>query len=371
MKPILCLYSAVAGASFWVRFESELSLCGYNVRSYAALSADRYRGARSGFQRLCIRWLIYFWFPFVSVVRIAVSPRSAGPVIHIATTNPFFLPPLIAFFAWARGERAVFLVYDLYPDAFAVAGWNGTQYYHWLIAGVTRFGFRWSSATVFLGERLRKYAESHYGPTRTNSVIPVGADAAPFRKHPPVRRSTEEPIVVVYIGNLGRMHDADTLVGLLQRPLPQNIRLRFFASGIGYADIQRRALRCDADFQGPLDDEAWIQCLRQADVSLITVAAGAERVVMPSKTYSSLAAGQAILAVCSDSSDLAQLVRNLDCGWIVPPGDIERLRATLVAIEADRHALHAKRMNAFVAGQVRYDMTQIAQEWAALLDTLQ
>jgi glycosyltransferase involved in cell wall biosynthesis len=103
---------------------------------------------------------------------------------------------------------------------------------------------------------------------------------------------------------------------------------------------------------------------------LVTVKPGAERLVMPSKAYSALVAGQALLAICRSDSDLAELVGRHDCGWVVEPGDAEGLRSALHAIATNPEDLQRKRENAFRAGHERYDAAVIARDWTALFARL-
>ena len=364
------LYNAVHSAGFWDRFEAELRRRGYDVQSYGAMSACSYRRAKNWLQRAHARLLINIWFPFTSIVRAAIRRRGIGSTVHIVTTNPFFLPPMIALVARIRAEQAVFLVFDLYPDAFIAAGWTGPKIFYRVISTLTRRGFRWASATVFLGRELQRYSEQQYGRPRQSRVIPVGSDGEFFRQYPPSPRATSERITITYAGTLGRMHDAETLERLLQQPLPAHIRLQFFASGTAYARLRQRATNSNAELHGSLNEDAWRECLIHSDISLVTIGSGAERVIMPSKTYSSLAAGLALLAVCSETSDLAHLIREHDCGWIVPPGDTERLRSTLIAITRDRTALYIKRRNAFIAGHAFYDMPVVVSQWDNLINEL-
>jgi colanic acid biosynthesis glycosyl transferase WcaI len=98
-------------------------------------------------------------------------------------------------------------------------------------------------------------------------------------------------------------------------------------------------------------------------LALVTIAPGAERVVMPSKTYSALVAGQAILAICPRKSDLADLVFRHDCGWVVEPGDVAGLTRTLAWMAEKPDELWAKRRNSFEAGHRHYDTGVLAETW--------
>ena len=110
--------------------------------------------------------------------------------------------------------------------------------------------------------------------------------------------------------------------------------------------------------------------MRSAHVGLVTLKPGAEGLVMPSKTYSAMVAGQAILAVCPAQSDLADTVRMHEAGWVVEPGDVAGLRAAIAGIVSDPAELLRRRRNSFNAGQGIYDQVAIAGLWSSLFETV-
>ena len=104
-----------------------------------------------------------------------------------------------------------------------------------------------------------------------------------------------------------------------------------------------------------------------ADIALVTMKRGAEGIVMPSKTYSAMAAGQAILAVCPRESDLADTVTKHDCGWVIEPGDVDGLRALLEALPLQQAEVLRKRRNSWQAAQECYDQRVLAKRWREVL----
>jgi sugar transferase EpsL len=50
---------------------------------------------------------------------------------------------------------------------------------------------------------------------------------------------------------------------------------------------------------------------------------------VPSKAFSSLAVGSAIIAICGEESELADVVHRFDCGWVVPPEHPDQLESLL------------------------------------------
>jgi hypothetical protein len=147
----------------------------------------------------------------------------------------------------------------------------------------------------------------------------------------------------------------------------------FFCSGPKRAELEAVLSELPADLKkqiqlgGGLDQQAWIATMESADVALVTMVPGSETVVMPSKTYSAMMAGQAILAIAPEDSDLVDLIKAADCGWFVEPGDVAGLAAVIDAICADPAGLLEKRERAYQYAHAHLGQDALAQEWKAVL----
>jgi colanic acid biosynthesis glycosyl transferase WcaI len=363
------VYNSVGGAAFFQRLLSEWKNAGAEVVPYQVISESAYRMPRGILGRIALRWRMYPGYAWVCW-RGARQGRAQPPV-RVVTTNPFFAPALVARAAREQGAT-INLLYDLYPEALVQAGKIAPD--SWLArrgAAVTRFALRECAATVFLGARLRAFAEATHGPARRAVVIPVGADGSPFQDAPPELLPAGMRPQILYSGLMGRMHDTDTLAAGWTGAETTGVKWAFRASGAGYARLrQTTGIRAEVTWGGALPEAAWQQAMKQAQAALVTIAPGAERVVMPSKTYSALVAGQAILAICRRASDLADLVIRHDCGWVVEPGDVAGLQRAIKAIAKNPGELWAKRRNAFAAGHQHYDTGIVAETWMKLFAEL-
>lgn len=363
------VYASVGGAAFLEALVAEWKRHGWQVTSHHALTEEAYRAASTRLRRWLVRWRMYGQFAWQCWEATRRS-REAGP-LRVVTTNPFFAPALVQ--RNAKGSGATInLLYDLYPDALVQAGvlppdsWMARR-----CASLTRMALRECTATVFLGERLRQHAESSYGAARLSAVIPVGADGGPFRDCRPQPTDALTPIRILYAGQMGRMHEVETVSRALASGIPRGVEIFFHASGAGYARLRREAQDTQGCmWRGPLDPDAWQRTMIEAQVALVTMAPGAENIIMPSKTYSALVAGQAILAVCPEQSDLADVVREHACGWVVEPGDVAGLRRCWAEIAADRAALQEKRRRAYEAGHRLFDSRIVARQWELLFQQL-
>lgn len=363
------VYNSVGGAAFFRRLLEEWSQAGLQVSLFQALSEEEYRRPAGAAGNLARRWRMYGGY--AGQCWRGVRRGRAGRPLRVVTTNPFFAPALVARAAGGRGDT-INLLYDLYPEALVQAGAvQPDSRLAQICAQVTRYALRECAVTVFLGERLRRHAEAAHGGARRAVVIPVGADGGPFRDFPPELLEAHERPRILYAGQMGRMHETDTLRALWQEPARARVEWHFHASGAEYRRLRAEAgTREEVLWGEALADAPWQAAMRRAQVALVTIARGAERVVMPSKTYSALVAGQAILAICPRDSDLADLVVQHDCGWVVEPGDTAGLKAAVDSVAEDPTGLWAKRCRAYVAGHRHYDMKPVAGLWMRLFDEL-
>jgi hypothetical protein len=355
-------------AEYVVFFRKLLPAERHRTELFAELSDAEYRRLSRG-SPLALLWL-RFRMLVVYTLRLLWRMRStAGPAVFVVTTNTFFAPWVAAVFGRRKDVRVVHLLYDLYPEALAVAtGSNPAAPAARLIAALTRSVLGRADATVFIGRRLREYAERRYGSAKRAAVIEVGSDAALFQAPP--ASPLEGPLRMLYSGQLGRMHDVATLARLLEGPVTPGVEIVMQASGAGYAALgaRSRSTAWPVRWGSPLATAEWAASMQQSHLGLVTVRLGAENVVFPSKVYSALLAGQALVAICPEDSDLADLVRRHDCGWVVAPGDTDGLRAVLARAERDRAGLLETQRRAQAAGRASYALEALRPAWERVID---
>jgi glycosyltransferase involved in cell wall biosynthesis len=349
-----------------------LGEAGVEAQMRYELESSVYRRAHGRLGRIRLRSRMYIVYPLRLFLRCRFNKGSANLVV---CSNTFYAP-LVASFAQRRA-KVIHLVYDLYPDALFAAGLipqdsASARLCDFLVSRT----FRSATANVFLGQRLCSHAESRFGKIPRAYVIPVGADGTPFANHPPASPGNDGPLEILYCGNCGRLHDVDTLIAALRegdfRP-GREVKLSFHASGPKFPqirDLSRSVVSRPVVLSvGPyLEGLEWVEKMRKAHIALVTMCPGAEKVLMPSKTYSALVAGQAIIAICPRQSDLADTIVEHDCGWIVEPGDSRALRDVLEEIRSNPGDLQRKRENAFRVGHSKFSSTAIAAKWRTLFE---
>lgn len=366
-----------------------------NLTAVTAVDEATYRTASRGsaLARTWLRLMMYVAYP-IRLAWAAASARRGD--MFVVTSNTFFAPALVSVLARWRGIRVVHLLYDLYPDAIEVAGRIKTGGFLALILGrVARANLRWPDGTVFLGTFLGDFAERRWGATRIRGVIAIATDLRLYSSEPP-QGGVEGPLRLHYGGQLGLMHDAESLVAGLHRVaqanlLGKSVEFNGLVSG-SRSRFFKDALRevAGVTVGGTLSSAEWRRHAERFHVGVVTLSPGGATVCLPSKTYAMMAAGLAIVAICPGWSDLARLIEETRAGWVIdnaglgdPLASGDFLNAcrqsrpiTEVAADFESVVLHLlqnrddvarRRQNAWAAMRARFSPAQIKDEWFSYL----
>lgn len=369
MKKIkVVVLSAHEGAFYWRKtLEAIASDDGIDIETSFSFTDRYYRQAHGRLSRFFLKMKIYFLYPIATSWRLITRWRDCH--VLLAITSPFYLPFLCSLF---RGNRALVSLHnDSYPEALILGGiLRRDSLLERVIRCVCAFGVRRSSLVVYICDAHRRLAESKIAAISNTKVIPVGALALPFRM------ATPEEIVgkcrILYCGTLGRMHDTETILRFFEwKQLPEGLVFEFYISGakasafkaaLDNVRLKVKGIDLPVRVNEPLEEGEWIEVMQACQVGVVTQIEGSERVVFPSKAFSVLAAGQAVLLIGNTQSDLARLVTASDCGWVVACGDLEALMGAFKEMK-DPVKLHQKRRNAFEMGQNDFSTERLARQW--------
>jgi glycosyltransferase involved in cell wall biosynthesis len=177
--------------------------------------------------------------------------------------------------------------------------------------------------------------------------------------------------VVMYSGSFGAVHDIESFIAAAEL-LRDEPRLRFILGGGGtrtaevVQQVEQKALPnlTLLPFQDP---EAYRQVLAASDMAIVTLDEGYEAVSLPSKTYYCLAAGLAIVAICGETADLADLVRKHGCGVHVLPHQPGALAEVLRGLCDDSAGRQRARQSARRLAEDRFSRRQQTQRYLTYL----
>ncbi len=303
---------------------------------------------------------LWSWLRFTaSAVRVTWS--VAGRPGFLVVTNPPITPVLIWGIARCLRRPFVLILWDLYPEHVVAAGLAGPR--NWIVMfwrRVNRRVYRDAAQLVVLGERMAEVIRAYLPPSKHNRVVVIHnwADTTAIvpkdrgTNHWAIANGIDAAVVVQYAGNIGAAHE---LRGVLDAAtaLQDDDRFQFLfvGDGLGLAELKARATRLGLSDRRVkfLPRQKWEhlgEMLAAADVAIVSQRAGTEGLSVPSKTYSSLAAGCAILAVAAKHSDVSIVVEANEVGVVCAEGTGAEIAAALRGLADDSDALASMKRRA-------------------------
>jgi glycosyltransferase involved in cell wall biosynthesis len=202
-----------------------------------------------------------------------------------------------------------------------------------------------ADAVVVLGEDMKEIAIGQGASPDHVHVIRNWADPDRIFPVPPeknrLRREwgLEGKFVVAYSGNFGVSHDFDDLLSVAEE-LASDDRFRFLFIGQGIRRPQAERFVSSRKLRNvilrPYQEASILpESLSAGDVHFISLREGFEGLVVPSKAYGVMAAGRPVIYQGSESGEIARMVSKERIGFVVSPGDRERLKRRILEMRAD------------------------------------
>jgi glycosyltransferase involved in cell wall biosynthesis len=118
------------------------------------------------------------------------------------------------------------------------------------------------------------------------------------------------------------------------------------------------------DYQPP---EMLGDSMAASQVHLVSLLPALEGLIVPSKLYGILAAGRPTVFIGDPQGDVANLIRERDCGIAVPVGDSEGLARQLRSLRDDRGRLESMGRRARQFAVEQFSGEQAAAAWLKFL----
>ena len=340
------------------------------------VSVQRLATTRFGRDSLAGRAIDYVTFYLRAAIRLLAHVRR-GDVLVVKTD-----PPLLSLLGWlvaqCKGASLVNWLQDLYPEvASRLALSPVPRPVEALIRVARDHSLATARINVVLGTRMREYLMARGIAGARISICENWADESRLRPLPASRSALRASLglegcfVAAYSGNLGRAHDATTILeaacalasdpgivflmvggGAGMRSLQMQARARGLTN-FRFAPYQPRAALCDS--------------LAAGDVHLVSLRPELEGLIVPSKLYGILAAGRPVVFVGDLDGELARLIATTRVGVSVRSGDSPGLARALQALRDDKAERTRMGMRAREVFEERYTLAAAVARWREVL----
>jgi colanic acid biosynthesis glycosyl transferase WcaI len=343
------------------------------------VTVHRVTTAAVGSHNLMQRALAYFRY-YRGARRAARELLEPGD-IAVLKTDPPLLTIIVSPVARQKGAKVVAWIQDIFPE---IAGEYGVPGMKGALGAMLR---RKRNASLIKADRVvaigPRMAErlAREGVTRErltvihnwadgDAITPVAIETNQLRQ----RWNLTGKFIVGYSGNLGRVHEFNTLLQAAHRLLPRSdIRFVIVGRGPRWSDTEDRAKRqglSNVIFQPHQERSGLAESLGVADVHLAILQPRFDSLVLPSKIYGIMAAGRPLVFIGDPQGESADLISQAQCGISVPTGDDEALASAITRLADDAAERKCMGHRARAAFDGRFSTANAFAAWSNLLGEL-
>jgi glycosyltransferase involved in cell wall biosynthesis len=266
--------------------------------------------------------------------------------VLLVTTAPPFLP-LIGYLGYLLFRLPyVCILYDLYPDIAIALGviskhywlarlWRAINRQIWLKAkGIIVLSPAMKEQVIANCPQIADKISVIHSWANPELIVPIAKQENWFAwQHNLVKKFT-----VLYSGNMGRCHDMSTILKAAKELQDEPIHFVCIGGGAKRDELIQEVNQLELrnfTFLPYQDKDVLPYSLTACDLSLVSVDASTESLVVPSKLYSALASGRPVAVICSEDSYLRQLVAEANCGGTFDNGDSRALAQFIRLLSRD------------------------------------
>lgn len=333
--------------------------------NYKGIEIIRLRNTTFSKYRMIGRVLNYLTFHFLVYLNVLFCERP--DLIFVSSTPPFisFSGLVLKIF---KGSKVIYNVQDLFPDLAVELGKLKNRQFIGFLKKLSELIVRKVDKVIVVGEYmerkiraelLRETSESASANDHIITIqnwadgnkLKVLEDKEAENNYLKKKWGLEGKFVVLYSGNIGYLHEFDTIIAAAESLAKEGTReivFVFIGEGIKKSYIKEKVRRKELNnvlFFPYQPREMLTYSLGLANVSLVTLEKGFEGMVVPSKIYGILASGRPVIAVVGGESEIVEIIREGKCGRVIKIGDYQALTDGIMGYYKDRKKCRADGLN--------------------------
>jgi glycosyltransferase involved in cell wall biosynthesis len=302
---------------------------------------------------------------------------APGDVVMVKTDPPLFAIPALPIVKLRRA-RLVNWLQDIFPEVAAESGlFSGSSLVYRISRKLRDRALAGATFNVAISEAMKRHLKGLGVEEARIHVIPNWSDGEAIRpvsaKRNELRTSwgLNSTFVVGYSGNLGRVHEVDTVGQALERLQHHlDVTFVFIGGGTGYEALQNRI--ADGAFETvqfrPYQPRDFLHLsLSAPDVHLVSLAPRMEGLAFASKLYGALAAGRPVIYIGARDSEVPHVLQEAGCGFAVEAGDPDGLVTAILRLKDDPELCSAMGRRARELFEREFDQEITLGRWEKLL----
>lgn len=204
----------------------------------------------------------------------------------------------------------------------------------------------------------------------TNRLHPIEKSDNPFA----VEHHLTDKFVVLYSGKMGVGHNIELILAasLLLKQYT-DIKFVFIGNGSKYELVKRFIAENNSSniLLLPLQpEETFPYSMACGDIGIVSQEASMAHLFMPSKTYSMMACGEAIIGIGSEHDDLKCLIERANVGFNISRKDVRYLTTCILKLYDNSDMLNSFKSNARRIAESEYSISMMQSRYSKLFNSL-
>ncbi len=300
--------------------------------------------------------------------------------IMLIPTDPPLLPLIGTAAKICRGQKYLYLMHDVYPEIAAGLGYikkEGRIYALWTY--LNQICVKHAEKIVVPSESMKMKLLEQYKNLDTEKVllVPNWANEDLIKvipkeeNHYPKKYNLQNKFIVEYSGNMGRIHEFETIIKAAQKLEKfDDIVFVFIGGGGKKPELEKLVKKYSLKnivFLPHQDREDLAFSLGMADVHLISLRKNYENLAAPSKLYGILASGKPAIFVGSKNCFITELLENNLCGYSVDIGNYSDLSEKILLFKNSREKLEYYGKNSRKLFENNFTLNQTSKVFLELI----
>lgn len=321
------------------------------------------------------RLLTSFWIIFSWIVRIPFEKKYDAIIIGTNPPFAYFSLPFIRLFK--RKSKILMWGFDLYPEAIFVSSNKELRLLKRLLKPFIKFCYNQLDVIVDIGPCMRNIYDE-YNVKAKKITLPPWSFVEPksiSKPHQATRKTLfkDAKLTLLYTGTIGNAHEFKMFLVLARYLRDRNTSVAFCFAGFGnkFKDLKTQITIFDDNISiaGFVETDLELEeRLSTADIMLISLKEKWTGVSVPSKYFSALANGKAVLFLGSENSALSIWTKKYNLGYVLNENNVHEIGDLLIEISKDKNLIEGLRENSFKTYHNYFSKKQICDGWSSLLE---
>lgn len=273
---------------------------------------------------------------FGKATRKFIRERYSDLSIVYANTWPLFAQYAVTKTCKEFNIPLVLHVQDVYPETLTDRlGFIG-PIVRALLMPIEKYVMNNATAIVTIGNKMAEYLASSRGIDKNKITVVYNWQDETRFKEPEFFPKTEPGFTYMYLGSLSPSANIEAVIEAFGDAGLRDSTLVIAGSGNSKQScIQASSVYPNANIRfvdAPSDKVP--ELLASANVLILPLKKGIGKYSTPSKLAGYMLSSKPVLAFIDKESDAADIIRNAECGWIVPSGNIQALTMKMQEISS-------------------------------------